>query len=169
MIINSEGGSGKSVILLKTCTMFLMSIMQWEDNQNGIYCLPIRAPLHSQWGITVFVLPFSFLLFSKSTFSVPLTETKTGQSKLKRMEHQFKDVPLVIIDELSMVSCGMLCRIDRRMGEIWPSHSNELFGGRDVYFTGDAAQLIVYFSGPLQRTLGVIHRLHVVGSKALIG
>ncbi|KAJ8554876.1 hypothetical protein ON010_g9606 [Phytophthora cinnamomi] len=57
------------------------------------------------------------------------------------MQQQFKDVHLVIIDEFSMVSCGMLYWIDRRMREIWPSHSDELFGGRDVYFTGDAAQL----------------------------
>jgi hypothetical protein len=35
----------------------------------------------------------------------------------------------------------MIYWIDRRMREIWPHHSDELFGGRDVYFTGDAAQL----------------------------
>jgi hypothetical protein len=27
------------------------------------------------------------------------------------------------------------------MREIWPSQSDKLFGGRDIYFTGDAAQL----------------------------
>jgi hypothetical protein len=83
----------------------------------------------------------SFSSFSKSAFSVPyksLTETQSGPAKLKQ---QFKDVYLVIIDELSMISCGMLYWIDRRMREIWPSHSDKLFGGRDVYFTGDAAQL----------------------------
>jgi hypothetical protein len=70
-----------------------------------------------------------------------LASTESGPAKLRSMQKQFKDVHLVIIDEFSVISCGILYWIDNRMREIWPNHSDEPFGGRDVYFTGDAAQL----------------------------
>ncbi|KAJ8540786.1 hypothetical protein ON010_g12440 [Phytophthora cinnamomi] len=142
MIINEEGGSGKSWLI--------KHIVKDMHNVFGEHFATRRTSkrmiLLAHQGTVAFNIKgmtlcsvLSFSSFSKSVFSVPypsLTETKAGPAKLKQMQQQYRDVYLFIIDEFSMISCGMLYRIDLRMREIWPSHADEL----DVYFTGDAAQ-----------------------------
>ncbi|OWZ15588.1 hypothetical protein PHMEG_00010745 [Phytophthora megakarya] len=56
----------------------------------------------------------------------------------------------------------MLHWIDQRMREIWPQHRHLPFGGRDIFFTGNAAQLdpvVPYaLSTPLNRVRSEVHR-----------
>lgn len=168
MIINGEGGSGKSWLI--------RHIVKDMHNVFGEHKATRRKSkrvlLLAHQGTAAFNIKgmtlcsaFSFSSFSKSSFSIPyksLTDSKTGPTKLKRLQEEYKDVHLVIIDEFSMISCGMLYWIDKRMREIWPSNSNELFGGRDVYFTGDSARLDpvvpTSLSTPLQKISNQVQR-----------
>ncbi|OWZ08211.1 hypothetical protein PHMEG_00019281 [Phytophthora megakarya] len=56
----------------------------------------------------------------------------------------------------------MLYWIDQRMREIWPEHRELTFGGRDVIFTGDSAQLdpvVPYsLSSSLSKIASDVHR-----------
>ena len=62
-----------------------------------------------------------------------------------------------MIDEHSVISCGMLHWIDERLREIWPHCSHLPFGGRDVIIAGDAGQLAPVSSTPLYTTLNQIN------------
>jgi hypothetical protein len=147
MIINGEGGSGKSWLIRHIVKDLHNVFGEHASTRRTLK----RVLLLAHQGTAAFNIKgvtlcsaLGFSSFTKSAFSVPyksLRDTKSGPATLKGMQQQFKDVHLVIIEEFSMVSCGMIYWIDRRMREIWPHHSDELFGGRDVYFTGDAAQL----------------------------
>lgn len=46
-----------------------------------------------------------------------------------------------MIDEFSVISCAMLHWIDQRFRELFPAFRDVPFGGRDVLFVGDPAQL----------------------------
>ena len=72
---------------------------------------------------------------------IPLFAQKNGPAQLKALQTRYKDVHLVVIDEHSVISCGMLHWIDQRMREIWPLFRDVPFGGRDVIFAGDSGQL----------------------------
>ena len=50
-----------------------------------------------------------------------------------------KDLEVIIIDELSMVSCDMLYNIHQRLCTIF--HSRDNFGGKTVLLVGDIMQL----------------------------
>jgi hypothetical protein len=162
MIINGEGGSGKSWLI--------RHLVKDVHNVLGEHSMTRRsskrALLLAHQGTAAFNVKgsticsaFSYSCFSESAFSVPyksILDSKWGPSKLKKMQQQFKDIHLVIIDEISMISCGIMYWIDRRMREFWPDRSDELFGGRDVYFTGDAAQLDPFVPSALSTQLAKI-------------
>ncbi|OWZ13615.1 hypothetical protein PHMEG_00013033 [Phytophthora megakarya] len=145
MIINGEGGSGKSWLI----DHLVKDVRCVFREQPKILSQRILLLAHQGTatfnikGQTVFsALGVSSL--SRSAFSAPytsLTTQKNGPNKLKTLQQQYKDVYLVIIDEFSVISCRMLHWIDERMKEIWPLQRHLPFGGRDVIFTGDAAQL----------------------------
>ena len=54
----------------------------------------------------------------------------------------FKDLQLIIIDEMSMVSANDIYDVHRRMQEIFPEvEEDALFGGKAIMFLGDLMQL----------------------------
>ncbi|ETL35113.1 hypothetical protein L916_12716, partial [Phytophthora nicotianae] len=147
MIIQGEGGSGKSWL-----------IKHIVKDVHNVFCehsatrrTSKRLLLLAHQGTAAFNIKgqttcsaLELTSFSRNAFSnpySPMTTQKGGATKLKRLQEQYKDVHLVIIDEFSVISCGMLYWIDQRMREIWPQHSHQSFGGRDVVFTDDSAQL----------------------------
>ncbi|KUF88393.1 Potassium/sodium hyperpolarization-activated cyclic nucleotide-gated channel 1 [Phytophthora nicotianae] len=147
MIIQGEGGSGKSWL-----------IKHIVKDVHNVFCehsatrrTSKRLLLLAHQGTAAFNIKgqticsaLELTSFSRNAFSnpySPMTTQKGGATKLKRLQEQYKDVHLVIIDEFSVISCGMLYWIDQRMREIWPQHTHQSFGGRDVVFTDDSAQL----------------------------
>lgn len=58
---------------------------------------------------------------------------------LKRLQYEFKDVKLLIIDEISTVGCKLLDQINFRLKRIKESEEN--FGGVSVIVAGDLLQL----------------------------
>ena len=79
-------------------------------------------------------------------YYLPVTQSNSGTehnslSDKKRDEFRnlFKDLEIVIVDELSMVSADMLYRLSLRLQEIFISL--DLFGGKIIIFVGDPMQL----------------------------
>lgn len=146
LIINGEGGSGKSW-LIEHIVRDVRNVFYDSNEARSSE----RVLLLAHQGTAAFNIKgqtlcsaLGFSSFSKSAFSVPyisLTAQKNGASKLNSLQQRYRDIHLVIIDEFSVISCGMLYWIDQRMREIWPQDRHLRFGGRDVIFTGDAAQL----------------------------
>eukprot|EP00644_Phytophthora_capsici_P000409 jgi/Phyca11/80962/gw1.4.1032.1 len=124
MIRNGEGGSGKSW-LIRHIVKDIHNVFGEHDSTRRT---SKRVLLLAHQGTAAFNIKgmtlcsaLGFTSFTKSAFSVPyksLRDTKSGPTTLKRMQEQFKDVHLVIVDEFSMISCGMIYWIDRRMREI---------------------------------------------------
>jgi hypothetical protein len=62
------------------------------------------------------------------------TEISNLQAKLGHLLY-------FIIDEKSMIGLRLLAAISSRMGEVWPRHRDQFFGGRSVMLIGDFFQL----------------------------
>ena len=60
---------------------------------------------------------------------------------LKRLQIDLKDLQILVIDEMSMISPLRLYQIDRRLRESKPEKSNKVFGGVSIVLMGDLAQL----------------------------
>ena len=72
---------------------------------------------------------------------VSILKSRSGPNVLKKLQERFRDVHLIIIDEYSVIPCGMLYWIDQRLREIFPRFRSVPFGGRDVILAGDGGQL----------------------------
>ena len=62
-------------------------------------------------------------------------------------------VDYIIIDEMSMVGRKMFGQVDRRLRQVFPERSEELFGGRSCLLTGDWGQLPPVMDLPLYTTV----------------
>jgi hypothetical protein len=147
MIIHGEGGSGKSWLIrhiVKDIHCVFGEHTASRRNSKRILLLAHQGTAAFNIKGRTICSALELTSFSRNAFSAsyaPLSTLKGGQTKLKRLQEEFADVHLVVIDEFSVISCGMLYWIDQRMREIWPRCSHLAFGGRDVIFTGDRAQL----------------------------
>ncbi|EEY59189.1 uncharacterized protein PITG_11663 [Phytophthora infestans T30-4] len=128
MIINGEGGSGKSWLIdhLVKDTRCVFRDLPSSHSQRILLLAHQGTAAFNIKGQTV-CSALGFSSFSRTAFSTPstsLTSQKHGANKLKNLQQRYKDVHLVIIDEFSVISCGMLYWIDQRMREIWPQQRN---------------------------------------------
>ena len=62
-------------------------------------------------------------------------------------------VDYIIINEMSMVGRKMFGQVDRRLRQVFPERSEELFGGRSCLLTGDWGQLPPVMDLPLYTTV----------------
>eukprot|EP00644_Phytophthora_capsici_P000529 jgi/Phyca11/99658/e_gw1.4.1028.1 len=124
MIVNGEGGTGKSWLidhLVKDVHCVFRDLPASHSNRILLLAHQGTAAFNIKGQTVCSALGFSS--FSRSTFSAsyaPLTAQKHGANKLKKIQQRYRDVHLVIIDEFSVISCGMLHWIDQRMREVWP-------------------------------------------------
>ena len=75
----------------------------------------------------------------KSNQSMCLENQRLGDSQLNTLRSEFRELSVVVIDEVSMVGRKMLALIDDRLKQI--RGSNEPFGGVSMIFVGDMFQL----------------------------
>ncbi|GMF57209.1 unnamed protein product [Phytophthora fragariaefolia] len=146
LIINGEGGSGKSWLIdhIVKDVNFVFSGSNQQHSPDRVQLLAHQCTAAFNINGQTICSALGFSSFSRSAFSTPyasLAAQKNGPTKLKQIQERYKDIHLVVIDEFNVISCGMLYWIDQRMREIWPSHRHLRFGGRDIVFTGDSAQL----------------------------
>ena len=81
----------------------------------------------------------------RTTFS----ELKGPQ--LSKLQNQFRDAKMLVIDEYSMVGCEMLGYIDSRLRQARPTHSHQPFGGISIVLVGDMLQLPPVADRPLYK------------------
>ncbi|KUF86314.1 Ribosomal silencing factor RsfS [Phytophthora nicotianae] len=169
MIIQGEGGSGTSWLnkhIVKDVHNVFCEHSATRRSSKRVLLLAHQGTAAFNIKGQTTCLALELTSFSRNAFSSlysSLTTQKGGATKLKRLQEQYKDVQLVIIDEFSVISCGMLYWIDERMREIWPQHSQQRFGGRDVIFTGDSAQLDPVIPHALATPSSKISRVQVLG------
>ncbi|KAL2481045.1 ATP-dependent DNA helicase [Abeliophyllum distichum] len=73
--------------------------------------------------------------------------THISGDQCRRMQEDFKDTKLIIIDEYSMLGRAMIANVDLRCRYIFAN--NEAFGGVSVVLVGDIRQLPPVFDSPL--------------------
>lgn len=102
-----------------------------------------------------------------STFKLPVQ--KDGRSTncaplsgnvLQMMRENWKDVKLLIIDEISMVSYRMLTMIESRCRQL-KNNENELFGGLNVLVCGDLLQLPPIMGQVFEQPANMIGQTHL--------
>ena len=69
--------------------------------------------------------------------------------RLHNMQETLASVEYIIIDEMSMVGRKMFGQVDRRLRQVYPNQSEELFGGRSCLLIGDWGQLPPVMDLPL--------------------
>ena len=90
-----------------------------------------------------------------SLLSLPVKgDFKPLQGKcLQTIQQTLAAVDYIIIDEMSMVGRKMFGQVDRRLRQVFPERSEELFGGRSCLLTGDWGQLPPVMDLPLFTTV----------------
>jgi ATP-dependent DNA helicase PIF1 len=84
-----------------------------------------------------------YIVHSNSGLGLPVNECNQGALQcdtLKHLQKRFKNVSLVVIDEISMVGLKTLYWIDQRLRQI-AGKMHLRFGGISVLLVGDFAQL----------------------------
>ena len=72
---------------------------------------------------------------------------------LQSIQQTLAAVDYIIIDEMSMVGRKMFGQVDRRLRQVFPERSKELFGGWSCLLTGDCGQLPPVMDLPLYTTV----------------
>lgn len=66
---------------------------------------------------------------------------KLQGDQLRRLQLEFKDAQILVIDEKSMMGTRMLYMIHSRLCEAFPERANLPFGGISIVLMGDYSQL----------------------------
>ncbi|XP_044013954.1 uncharacterized protein LOC122856332 [Aphidius gifuensis] len=132
--ISGEGGTGKS---------FLIYVIKTWIRKTLNRQIAIAAPT----GLAAFGINGMTL---HRIFSLPVQHGGTpkymalSDGALKVLREQLRDIALVIVDEISMVSNVTLMYVYRRLNEIFNTSDelNEWFGKKHILFFGDLMQLM---------------------------
>lgn len=141
LILNGEGGSGKSWLINHIVKDVYEVFDRYQERQ------PLRVLLLAHQGTAAFNIRgltiCSALAIPRNYSNTYVSFDKSTQTlrTLQRLQDKYEHVHLVIIDEFSVISCTLLYWIDHRLREIFPSHNDIPFGGRDVVIAGDMGQL----------------------------
>ncbi|XP_066585622.1 ATP-dependent DNA helicase pif1-like [Prorops nasuta] len=140
LYVSGEGGTGKS-FLIKTIRCWIKKIMK----KDVIVSAPTGIAAFNMDGLTihrVFQLPVEHGRTAKYT--------ELSDVAIKVIREELKNVTLIIIDEISMISNVTLMYIHLRLVEIFNTKDldNGWFGGKHILLFGDLLQL------PPVRTIG---------------
>ncbi|XP_066600982.1 ATP-dependent DNA helicase pif1-like [Prorops nasuta] len=133
LYVSGEGGTGKS-FLIKTIRCWIKKIMK----KDVIVSAPTGIAAFNIDGLTI-----------HRVFQLPVEHGRTAKyrvirySTIKIIREELKNVTLIIIDEISMISNVTLMYIHLRLVEIFNTKDlgNGWFGGKHILFFGDLLQL----------------------------
>ncbi|XP_066599997.1 uncharacterized protein [Prorops nasuta] len=133
LYVSGEGGTGKS-FLIKAIRCWIKKIMK----KDVIVSAPTGIAAFNIDGLTihrVFQLPVEHGRTAKYT--------ELSDVAIKVIREELKNVTLIIIDEISMISNVTLMYIHLRLVEIFNTKDldNGWFGGKHILFFGDLLQL----------------------------
>ena len=154
--IDGTAGTGKS-FLIGAISAELQNLALEKNKPNPVKRL---APTGvAAFGINGLTIHSALSLPVKTTFEALLPST------LARLQHEWKDIKLLIIDEKSMVGRTMAGKIDARLRQII---GDEVMGGIGVLLLGDFAQLPPVGDSPLYSSKLPHKALQIAGRDAYL-
>jgi ATP-dependent exoDNAse (exonuclease V) alpha subunit len=136
IIIQGRAGSGKST-LIQAMTYTITKIL---GNEGFKLMAPTGAAAVNVNGATI---------HSALHIYVEKSERPLGAEALSAFQTEMKECHFIIIDEMSMVGCSLLKKIDGRCREAKPNASTKPFGGMFLYLFGDIKQLPPVLDRPI--------------------
>lgn len=137
IFISGGGGTGKSHLLKAIREHILMA----TNNRGCVVCAPTGVAAFNVGGRTVHgLLSIPVDQHHRQSALVPPLRDELLMEKVE----MFQDVDYLIIDEISMVSQNLLCKINARLNQIMckgKAPPGMDFGGLSVIFVGDLYQL----------------------------
>ncbi len=134
MIVSGTAGTGKSYLI--HCLRILLT------NQ-----LRVAAPTDvAAFNVDGHTLPSLFSLPTKRVFK------DLEGDRLHQLQQALSPMKYLIIDEMSMVGRKTLGQVDRHLRQIFPPHTQEVFGGCSYILCGDFGQLPPVMDLPLYTT-----------------
>ena len=133
MFVSGVGGTGKS-FLIQTIKALVNNIWPSNDLTCAI-AVPTGLAAFNVGGVTIhrlFQLPIEHNSKTAGYWSLPKTSQKVMKTSLR-------NVKIIIIDEVSIVSSLNLAYIHLRLDELFGG--NDWFGSRNMIFVGDLLQL----------------------------
>ena len=145
LFVSGCGGTGKSY-LINVLRKWTTKTFQRKDEPVVAVCAPTGLAAHGINGITLHRL-----------LQLPVEHGRAGKyyklppDSLHQLRNRLRDLRLLIVDEVSMVSNVVLMHVHLRLHEILglDGRSEELFGGLTVVFFGDLLQLNPVKGGPV--------------------
>ena len=131
MVVSGTAGTGKSYL---------------------IQCLKLLLKVAAPTGVAAFNVD-GYTLHSLLSLPVKGDFKPLEGKRLQTIQQTLAAVDYIIIDEMSMVGRKMFGQVDRRLRQVFPERSEELFGGRSCLLTGDWGQLPPVMDLPLYTTV----------------
>ena len=149
--IDGTAGTGKS-FLISAISSELQNLAVQENKPNPVIRL---APTGiAAFGINGMTVHSALALPVKTSFNVLIPST------LAKLQHQWKDIKLLIVDEKSMIGRTMAGKIDSRLRQII---ADDVLGGIGVLLFGDFAQLPPVGDSPLYSSKIPLKPLSIAG------
>ena len=142
LFLTGGAGVGKSVVVrvLHQALLRILCSKEGEDPNDTkiLLCAPTGKAAYNIRGTTL-----------HAAFKIPASEgfdsRALGPDQLNTLQVQYKNLSVLIIDEISMVGSGMFNLINLRLQQI--KGNKKLFGGIHVITFGDLFQLKPVFDG----------------------
>lgn len=136
IVIQGKAGSGKSTLI-----QYFVKVLNRKFGPNS-YALvaPTGAAAKNINGSTI---------HSKLFITIDKHMKPLDCEPSKRIQENFRNCKFLIIDEMSLIGCALLKKIDRRCRTAKPDSQNISFGGMYVYLFGDIKQLPPVSDRPL--------------------
>ncbi|KAJ5171639.1 hypothetical protein N7492_004232 [Penicillium capsulatum] len=145
LLINVDGkaGTGKSHVI-----GVISATLQAVAEDAGITRSPILRAAPT--GVAAYAISGRTL---HSLFRLPVPVGTTYQplqaAQLRDVQELFQGIQYLVIDEKSMIGLRTLTWIDNRCRQIFPQHTEQLFGGLNIILAGDFFQLPPVLQKPL--------------------
>lgn len=128
IVVQGKAGSGKSTLI----SYFTFRLNQMLGLSSYQLLAPTGAAAVNINGSTI---------HSKLLLGINKTYKDLSLHSLAQFQEEMYGCKFIFIDELSMIGCSLLRKIDLRLRKAFPSRQDEPFGGLFVYFFGDINQL----------------------------
>ncbi|KAL2462147.1 ATP-dependent DNA helicase [Abeliophyllum distichum] len=144
LIISGGAGTGKSTLIN---AIVHSAFILFHSNKAVRIMAPTGVAAFNIGGATIH---HELAINAERKPSQPYIHISGDQCR--RMQEDFKDTKLIIIDEYSMLGRAMLANVDLRCRDIFAT--NESFGGVSIILVGDMRQLPPVFDSPLYSNKG---------------
>lgn len=130
MYIGGESGTGKSYLIEP-----LKNWVQSRHGKRAAVATPALTSACAIGAVTIYRL-FRLEVPYDNNFQEPKYKQLQDQ-ELELLQEEFKDVELIIIDDISLISNTLLAHIHLRLCQIFNTPETKWFGGQNILLLGD--------------------------------